>query len=155
MKIVRDLVEYYIDECSYMKAPNFKQSNVDFIVPIPCKKINIEKFLKVWAKPSIIYKKIVNTLNGISLERQNLTGNGVLIEGDLDVKIEYVACTEKQTTHTTDFITPFSVYIVLPELFNSNCLVTTSILIEDIDTSLLNERTIYCNVTLIAIADIC
>ncbi|MGL4450260.1 MAG: DUF3794 domain-containing protein [Sarcina sp.] len=155
MKIIRDLIEYYIDECSYIKAPNFKQSNVDFIMPIPCKKKDIERILRVWAIPSIIYEKVENTPSGISLEGQKLTGKGMLIEGDLNIKIEYIACVDSQSTHTTDFTVPFCIYIVLPKNFNSNALVTSSILIEDININLLNERSIYCNVTLMGITDVC
>ncbi|MGL5575165.1 MAG: DUF3794 domain-containing protein, partial [Sarcina sp.] len=119
------------------------------------KKKDIERVLRVWAIPSIIYEKVENTPSGISLEGQKLTGKGMLIEGDLNIKIEYVACVDSQSTHTTDFTVPFCIYIVLPENFNSNALVTSSILIEDININLLNERSIYCNVTLMGITDVC
>lgn len=154
-KVLRDLVEYYIDECSYVKAPNFKQINVDSMFLIPSEKPDVYKALKVWSEPCICYKKLIKTPNGISLEGQKLTGSGILIEGNLNIKMEYISSKENSSTHTIQNYFPFSAYIVLPELFNFNSLVTTSVLIEDVDITLLNERTVYCNVTLIAIADIC
>ena len=154
-KIVRDLIEYYFDEGSYIKAPNFKQLNVDFMFLIPYDKPDIKNVLKVWSEPCIYYKKVIKTPEGISLEGQNLTGSGVLIEGNLNVKIEYLSSKENISTHTIDNYFPFSAYIVLPELFNFNSIVTTSILIEDVDITLLSEKQIYCNITLMAIADIC
>ena len=154
-KIVRDLIEYYVDECSYMKAPNFKQINIDSMFLVPAKKPDIGKILKVWSEPSIHYKKIIKTPSGVSLEGQKLTGSGVLVEGNLNLRVEYVSSRENGSTHMIQSYFPFSAYIVLPDLFNFNSLVNTSVLIEDVDIKLINERTVYCNITLMTIADIC
>lgn len=154
-KIVRNLIEYYFDKESYIKAPNFKQLNADCVFIIPYDKPDIQNILKVWSEPCIYYKKLIKTPVGISLEGQNLTGSGVLIEGNLNIKIEYISSNENISTHIIDNYFPFSAYIVLPKLFNFNSIVTTSILIEDVDITLLSERQIYSNITLMAIADIC
>ncbi|WP_297522719.1 SPOCS domain-containing protein [uncultured Clostridium sp.] len=154
-KIVRDLIEYYIDECSYVVAPNFKQMNVDFMFPIPCQKPDVENISKVWINPCIYYKKNVKGPLGKSLEGQILTGNGILIEGSLKTKVEYASLNESKSTHTAHIEIPFCTYIVLPEYFNQNSLVSASVLVEDINSTLISPRCIYNNVTLMVIADVC
>ena len=154
-KITRNLIEYNIDNCSQIDASNFKQTNMDFIFEIPYQKPDAKSISKVWIEAVILNKQIAKTPIGTSLEGQIITGYGVLIEGELKVNIEYVANGDFQSSHTAHNDIPFSGYVVLPKRFNINSFLTETIFIEDINTSLISEKCIYNNVTLMFVVDIC
>lgn len=153
---MRELVEYHgINKCEYGKLPYFKQINKDFTFCIPVQKPNIEQMVKVWVKPNIVEQKIVITPVGTSLEGQRITGYKVMVMGDIVYKVEYVALEECQSLHTAHITIPFCGYIVLPEEFNPNSIVVTSVGVEDIHSELVDTRCIYNNITMMLIADLC
>lgn len=155
-KILRDLIEYNnISQACLENIENFKQTNLDCVFCIPVKKPNIEQITKVWVDPCIKCEKLVKTPIGTSLEGQRVTGYKYLIEGSMYLKIEYVALETEQSLHTADTEVPFCAYVVLPEDFNKNALITPSILIEDINSTQMDSRCIYNNITFMAIVDIC
>lgn len=153
---MRELIRYHgLSDCSCEGLVHFKQMNTDFTFCIPMQKTDIEQITRVWVKPYIIQQKLVRTPKGISLEGQIATGYKLMIVGDISYKVEYVAldvCQGLRTAHTT---IPFCGYVVLPEKFNSNSVVTASIEVEDIYSEQIDIRCIYNNVTMMLIADIC
>lgn len=152
----RGLIEYNgINACSYENLPHFKQMNTDFTFCIPVQKPNIEQISKVWAKACILNQKIVKTPKGTSLEGQHVTGYKLMIQGDIEYKVEYVADVATQSLHTAHTTIPFCGYIVLPKKFNTSSFVSASALIEDIYSEQIDTRCIYNNITLMLIADIC
>lgn len=153
---MRELIEYYgINKCDYGKLPYFKQINRDFTFCVPMQKPDIEQIVKVWVKPCILQQKVVVTPVGTSLEGQRITGHKVMIMGDITYKVEYVALDECQSLHTAHANIPFCGYIVLPEEFNTNSIVITSVAVEDIYSGLVDTRCIYNNITMMLIADLC
>lgn len=154
-KIIRDLVEYYgISDC-LSSIETFNQINIDYIFNIPIQKPDLEQILKVWVDPCIVSKKIVKTPKGISLEGQKVTGKKLLVCGDMSIKIEYVACNATQGVHSAHTKFPFCAYVVLPESFNENAIVNVSVAVEDVDSHQMDLRSIYNNITMMVIADIC
>ncbi|MEG0578328.1 MAG: DUF3794 domain-containing protein, partial [Niameybacter sp.] len=131
------------------------QINTDFTFCVPTQKPDIEQITKVWAKPCIVQKKIVKTPKGVSLEGQNITGYKLMVVGDIQYKVEYVANEATQSLHTAHTTIPFCGYIVLPEKFNVNSILTTSIILEDIYSEQVDIRCIYNNVTMMLVTDLC
>lgn len=155
-KVQRNLIEYNgISKCSYNNLPNFKQVNLDYIFCIPESKPNIEQIVKVWADGCVINTEVVKTPIGNSLEGQIVTGYKLLVCGDINLKVEYVACEASQSMHTAHTTFPFCGYIVLPQGVNPNSIIKASIAIEDILTEQMDLRCIYNNITMLLIADIC
>ena len=154
-KVTRDLIDYHgIDKCTF-SSNFFKQLNLDFIFCVPDQKPDIEQIVKVWVKPCIVHQEIIKTPKGTSLEGQNITGKKLMINGDIELKVEYVACTATQNVHTAHTKFPFCSYVVLPNDFNPNTLVSASVLIEDVLSEQMDLRCIYNNITLMMVADIC
>lgn len=154
--IQRDLISYNgISTCFYNDLENFRQVNIDHIFCIPDQKPNIEQIVKVWADACVISREVVSTPIGTSLEGQNLTGHKLLVCGDIDLKIEYVACESSQSVHTASTKFPFCGYIVLPKGTNPNAMIKASVVIEDIFSEQIDCRCIYNNITMMIIADIC
>lgn len=153
---MRELIQYHgINQCDYGRVPYFKQLNRDFTFCVPTQKPDIEQIVKVWVTPNIIQQKIVVTPTGTSLEGECVTGYKVMLMGDIVYKVEYVADNECQSLHTAHINIPFCGYIVLPETFNPNTIVITSVAVEDIYSTLLDKRCIYNNITMMLIADLC
>lgn len=156
MGMIRNLIEYNgISTCKYTHLPHFNQVIKDFTFCMPIQKPDIEQIVKVWVTPCIVQQKIVKTPKGTSLEGQNVTGYKVMVIGDLQVKVEYVALEVTQSIHSAHTVMPFCGYIVLPEKFNPHALVTTNVIVEDIHSEQLDTRCIYNNITMMLVADIC
>lgn len=152
----RNLIEYNgLNSCNHEDLSFFNQVIQDFTFCIPVQKPDIEQIVKVWAKVCILQHKIVKTPKGTSLEGQHLTGFKLMIEGDIQFKIQYVADEETQSLHTAHTTIPFCGSITLPKKFNPNSIITVSALLEDIHTEQLDKRCVYNNITLLLIADLC
>lgn len=153
---VRNLIEYHgIATCNLDHINYFNQINSDFTFCVPMQKPDVEQIVKVWVTPCIVEKKIVRTPKGESLEGQKVTGYKCMISGDIVYKVEYVALECTQPLHTAHTRIPFCGYIVLPETFNPNSIVTINVAVEDIYSELVDTRCIYNNVTMMLIADLC
>lgn len=155
-KVFRDLIEYNnINNHCVERVENFRQSNIDYTFCIPIQKPDIEQIVKVWVEPCIKCGKVIVTPVGRSLEGQTVTGHKYLIEGSINLKVEYVALEESQSLHTAHTEIPFCSYVVLPKDFNKNALITPNIVIEDINSTQMDCRCIYNNITFMAIVDLC
>ncbi|MGL4742682.1 MAG: hypothetical protein ACRC41_18165 [Sarcina sp.] len=155
-KILRNLIEYNnINEYCLNNVEIFKQTNLDCIFCIPVQKPDIEQITKVWVEPCIKCEKLIKTPVGVSLEGQRTTGYKYLIEGNMCIKVEYVAFEAEESLHRVYTNVPFCVYVVMPENLNKNALVTPSIVIEDINSIQMDARCIYNNITFMAIVDLC
>lgn len=153
--IVRDLVEYSgISNCIKGTLKNFRQINFESTFCVPNQKPDIEQIVKVYAETSICKYEIVKTPIGTSLEGQELTGYKLLICGDINYKIQYVADESSQSVHTFHKCIPFCGYVVLPKNFNKESYVNPSALIEDIVVDQMDERCVYSNINMLLIADV-
>lgn len=151
-----DLIEYHgVNNYPYRDIKNFKQVNNDYILCIPDINPNIKQIVKVWVESFVIDKEIVKTPKGLSLEGQNLTGYKLLVCGDINIRIEYVDCDKIQGVHIANSKFPICEDIVLSKDFNSNSLLSTSVIIEDIFSEQVDLRCIYNNITMLIVADVC
>lgn len=154
-KVTRNLIEYN-GISDYPKFVEFfNQINVDSVMTIPIQKPDIEQVLKVWVDYKIVGKKIIVTPKGMSLEGQNLTGKTLFICGDINIKVEYVSCSLDQGVYSSEAKVPFGSCIVLPDGFNESSLVNASVVIEDILCEHLDCRSVYTNVTMMVVANVC
>lgn len=137
-----------------LSSPNFKQISVDETLTVPDVKPDIEDIVNVIVDVSIISTKVIRTIKSTSYENQILTGYKLIVSGVLEQKIEYIADEPKQTVHATEFVVPFSTFIVLPENFKMGSNVEVKCEIEDVYSQKLDKRTIFKNVTLRLIAEV-
>lgn len=151
----RGLIEYRgIDTCIKGNLKNFKQVNYESTFCVPCQKPDIEQIVRVDAKTSILKYEIIKTPVGISLEGQEVTGFKLLVCGDINYKIQYVANEPTQSVHTFHKTVPFCGYIVLPKNFNTGSYINPSALIEDVSVQQIDDRCVYSNITMLLIADV-
>lgn len=148
--IVRNLIEYSgIAEYMPENPCSFKQFSLQEKVTLPCSKPDIEQIIKVMGNICITDTRVIKTPRATSLEGQVLSGWKLIVEGELNQKIEYVADLCDQPVHAAHFNIPFSTFIVLPECFDiSNC-INVSGYIEDIFVKQVNKRIIFKNVTIL------
>lgn len=158
-KFIRNLIEYTgVEDCAGSKCGfyydnNFKQTNVDVEFCVPCQKPDMEQIVRVNLDKKIIKYKIVNTPIGTSLEGQNITGSKLLVMGELNIKVVYVADEPEQSMHAFHVDIPFCEYIVLPEGFSSKSIVKPEICIEDIYVKQRDARCAFGNITLMIVGD--
>lgn len=154
--IVKDLIEYsgLTDPLPVLPATaNFKQFSVQETLKIPSVKPDVEQIIKVMVEVIIISTRVIKTPISISAEGQKLTGFKLIVEGELNQKVEYVADEPSQSVHAAHFRVPFSTFIVLPANFVIGTPLTVTGYIEDIYAQLLDKRTIFKNVTVLVVAE--
>lgn len=154
--VVRDLIEYSgIVQCFDMDIESFKQINVEAEVCVPIQKPDIEQLSKVTAETVIKSSRVIRTPKGVSLEGFKLTGYKLIVEGEINYKVQYVADEITQSVHLAHFSVPFVNHVVLPENFMPTSIITASAFIEDIFAQELNERCIFLNATILLVAETC
>lgn len=133
----------------------FKQLHKEEVVKIPPQKPDVEQLLNTLVDIEITNTKVINTITGVSLEGQTLTGYKLIVEGILNQKIEYVADEPEQSVHAAHYRVPFSTFIVLPSNFDPvNSDIEVEGFVEDIFTKLIDKRTVFKNITFIVTATI-
>lgn len=147
-KVIRKLIEYNGIENEFDKLRIFNQDNYEFIFYINDDQPECESVEKIWITYSIEYTEKFKTHKGVSLEGVKLTGNLLLILGDFNVKIQYIGPVINNNVYTVERKIPFSGYINLPEDTRGDECFIPSIVIEDINSVLINKRSIYNNITL-------
>jgi uncharacterized repeat protein (TIGR01451 family) len=126
---------------------SFKQISREENVCIPCQKPDAEQILNTMVDIVITDTKVIETIKGISIEGQKLTGFKLIVEGKLNQKVEYVAALPEQPVHAAHFIVPFSSFIILPENFEMGTPIEVEAEVEDVFAELLDSRTIFKNIT--------
>ena len=136
----------------------FTEIAVPEIVTIPDEKPDIEMILSCMVEAEVISTRLITTPCMKSYEGQLLSGRKLIIELKLKQKITYVADEPDQSEHSADFENVVtSVFIVLPQridntsietLFKKNKIIVTPY-IEDIYCEMMDERTIFKNITLL------
>lgn len=153
---MRNLIEYHgISGCCYAEVEYFKQMNTDFTMVIPTQKPDIEQIVRVWVKPQIIKQEVIETPRGVSHEGQILTGHKLMVLGMTEYKVEYVALDLTQTVHTAHIQVPFCGYVVLPEHACLEGSIRASVVAEDMYSKQIDRRSIYNNMTMLIIVDLC
>lgn len=153
--IDRGLIEYRgLDTCIKGNLKNFKQVNYENTFSIPCQKPDMEQIVRVDSKASIFKYEVIKTPIGVSLEGQEVTGHKLLVCGDINYKLQYVANEPTQSVHTFHQTVPFCGYIVLPKKFNAGAYINPSTLIEDISVQQIDSRCVYSNITMLLVANI-
>lgn len=148
--IVKNLIEYSgLADTMPSNPLYFKQLSVQENLTVPDAKPNIEQIVKVMAQVVITSTRVITTPVARSLEGQILTGWKLIVEGELQQKVEYVGDLPTQPVHAAEFDIPFSSFIVLPAGFIQGTPVTVTGYIEDIYAEQTGARTIFKNVTIL------
>ncbi|MCT4508393.1 MAG: DUF3794 domain-containing protein [Tepidibacter sp.] len=127
----------------------FKQFCIEQNLVLSENKPEIHQIISVILDISITNKKLIDTPIKTSIEGQNLTGKGLIVEGKIKQKIEYASDTPTKIVHGTYFNTPFSTFIILSNDYKiDNSLIVTGY-IEDNYLSLLDKKTIFENITVL------
>lgn len=132
----------------------FKQLSKDEVVTIPIQKPDIEQIINVLVEIQIIDTRVIETIKGISIGGQKLTGYKLIIEGKINQKVEYVADEPQQSVHAAHFKVPFSSFIILPEDFQIGTNIEVEPFIEDVYYKLIDKRTLFKNTTFRLLAKI-
>ena len=144
MTVVRNLVEYYgITDYLPDENVNFTQINIEDEVSPTINNIFLKEVCKVYCRANINKVKILNTLQGQSLEGVNLTGKKALVAGEASYKIEFIANNEINSIHTINHSVPFATSVVIPNYIMEEHLINPEVFIEDVNVSQLDNNLIY------------
>ena len=155
-QVVKEKIEYngissYIP--NNIKA--FTQVNINEILYIDKSAPDFSDLVKVDIKSNISNSRIVKTPTGKSLDGQYLTGWKLLLNGFLDVRLDYCSNSTNTALCTTKNKIIFDCGVTLSEKSTYKSKVINNIFIEDINAEILDERSALINVNLILIAENC
>ncbi|WP_432401978.1 SPOCS domain-containing protein [Wukongibacter sp. M2B1] len=144
---VEALIEYLGISNNLPKAPSsFKQVNLQEIITLSKNAPDINEILKITVDTDIIETRAIKTPRGTSFDGKILTGWGLIIENQLEVKIEYSTNDlVKQSIHIVYSTIPYSSFIVLPIHFKPSHSIKASGYIENLYTKGLNKRQVFLN----------
>ena len=136
----------------------FKIGNIYGGICVPTYKPNIEEILRTEVKAEILKKKIVTigderTL-GISLEGQIRRKHKLIIIGDIQYNIKYIATNTEQGIYNIQVTIPFSEYIALPNIITLQTYIQPNVIIEDVYIEKIGERHCYISVVIMYIAEV-
>lgn len=144
-KIICDFINFgTLDESKY-----FTQFNICKNLMLRCKDIKERNIETTIAKLEINCAKIVNTIQGVSIEGQNLTGKKLIIIGEINTKV-IVRCpkNEKKLCSSEKKI-PFSNFIIVPNDICEEEPINLRYIIEDITTMIIAEGKSFVSITLL------
>jgi len=150
-----DLIKYEgVNNNTDKNIEEFRQFTTSLTVCIPYDRESINVITKVWVEAELKQSHIIKTPIGLSFEGQTLTGNKVLILGDLNVKLEYTSQNDSTSINTLNMGIPISSYVVVEEDFDDYLTAYPSFEVEDIYCKKLNDREFYLSISMLSIADI-
>lgn len=152
--------------------PYWLQMSIHETLNIPTQKPDMEQINSVNISVNILRQEVIQvpesaTVNGelqSNLEGKISTGRKLIVEGELCQKVVYTANDEEQSVHSAHFYVPFSAYIVVPKELNLssdpnatpvdslNIQYQVNVCIEDVIVSMLDERTMLKQVTMLLYA---
>ncbi|MGL4875838.1 MAG: SPOCS domain-containing protein [Clostridium sp.] len=131
------------------------QISVPQVLSLPLQKPDIEVINKIYNSIEITSTSIINTPVSCvpNIEGVKLTGKKLLVEGNVCQTMIYTAGIACNSVHPVNFKIPFCTYIILdPDVdieLDSYCVVPC---IEDVYSEILNERTLFMNITMFLLA---
>ncbi|MBW6409266.1 SPOCS domain-containing protein [Clostridium weizhouense] len=151
INIYENLIEYSgISEYIPKDLTCYKEFNLESIIDLPLNRPTLKEIIKVSMKPIINSTRIIDTPQGKSLEGQELTGKKYIIEGEVKLRIDYLAENEKNKIYCIYHKQNFSSGMILhKDMVNSHILIP-SIFIEEINAELLSNEQIIVLVTLLS-----
>lgn len=151
LKYFKQFNVYETINCNKEICKNINYKNYSYKTACPSERFyRMHKIEYTCPKLNVISTKIVNTIEGTSLEGQNLTGKKLIIIGD--VKLSLIIMYSDECNNCNKFIRevtiPFSTFIIIPK-----CLCTNEInlkyLIEDVSIARLCSDKILVSITLL------
>lgn len=97
----------------------------------------------------IVSKKIIETMKGISLEGQVLSGKKLILIGTLEVKIFIKTSDRCKQGYWIEREIPFSTFIIIPNDICDQDPICISHQIEDITTLVLTKGKIFTTITIL------
>lgn len=122
---------------------NFKQINIDSKLTIPKSNPDIEDILNVTIIPENVNTYRIETIPLVSIEGETLTNYKLIIDGRLNIAVEYIENTAEQSVHATEYSMPFNTFIILPQGIDPDYDANINFDVEDIFYTILNEKTIF------------
>lgn len=141
----------------------FTQFSIPETIVIPTQKPDIEHIISVTVDTEIESVRIIDTPCIRSFEGQRLSGKKLVVELKLIEKVLYVADEPTQSAHGAHFENTFkSVFVIVPKTINGEAIedlmhhgkLSVTPYIEDIHAEMLDQRTIFKNITMLLDADI-
>lgn len=145
-------------------GPNaWTQTTISEILPLPECYPEIEGIERIYINPVVnnvrfVKTPVPTTTGNPNEEGFTITGNKIIVNGNLCQTIVYTAADCEQTLHSINFKYPFCVSIILPPTTASDdpsekeyC---ANILIEDVYAKALNSRTICKCVTMFIVPEV-
>lgn len=153
--IKRDFIEYISDEDEIPEyIENFNYINIHKQLDVIGNGQGIEQISKVYTTAKILNNKLIKTPKGESLEGIKLTGNRLVVYGEVLQRIQYVAQNESQTMHIYNFSFAFMNFVDLPECYEPSKFYVADVYVEDVNVCKVSSHRIYSNLNLLIHVDL-
>lgn len=135
-------------------ATNFKHIFISDIIYKKLKNPKIVEVTGISVNVKNLKYHIIKTMNGKSNEGEILTGNKIIIQGLLNVLIEYTTDNDENSVYSLNENLTFSTFIVLPAAFKIGSAIQLDYKVEDTSVKKRNNESIYTNIGMLLLAKI-
>ncbi|MPQ42869.1 SPOCS domain-containing protein [Clostridium tarantellae] len=152
---IEKIIPNYIGSEDEKIPKYFAQFNLDRNMLLPCRYMDYNRIETSKADLKINSVKLVETIDGRSIEGQNLTGKKLVILGNINTKFYFnclkpneCSCGSRKICTLGDCI-PFSKFIVVPNSLNENSPINLQYLIENMSTMKIYKNKIFVSLTIL------
>lgn len=131
-----------------MEEMYFQQFNVYKNIALWGTRLREEQIAATRVIPCTTALKIVDTMEGTSLEGQHLTGKKLVIIGALDTKIFIQTSPCYQIGCWMEYVIPFSTFIIVPKDICRDMPIVIDYKIEDVTIKVMAEEALFISITL-------
>ncbi|MGL5353266.1 MAG: hypothetical protein ACRDA5_08055, partial [Clostridium sp.] len=137
--IYENLIEYCgVSEYIPKDILCYKEFNVDSIINLNKDNVKMQEVIKVNVFPNIKSTRVINTPRGVSLEGECLTGEKYIMEGEINIRLDYISEDNGNKIYCYNYKKNFASSMVLHKDMINRTVLIPSIFIEGINVQLIN-----------------
>lgn len=156
MNMIKNLVQYSGVEKKLpdlMCVKGFKEINLEHYLELPERSMDIRQIISVTAKAEASCTRMKETMSAASFEGQILTGRNLIVEGEIQLKLQYVEGKPSSQAQGISLRRPFCSYVVIDKDIPSGIPIAVKAYIQDIYAKIVDSRNIYFNVNMMLVAE--
>lgn len=126
-----------------------KEITLNTTVKLKSSTRNFSEIIKVSVFTEVIYYKVIKTPIGSSLEGQNLTGKKIIIDGLLNLRIDYLS-KDSNKVYCMNYKENFCSTLILNNKFTNKSIFIPTFFVENINAQLVNDNEVFVITSLLS-----
>lgn len=153
--VIKNMIQYFglAEELPDLNGVHgFKRLNLEDNFKLSLTSVPLKQIIKVMVQIETMGICVQKTQPESSTGGQILTGKKLLVEGKVEIGMQYVSNLPSNSVHIEHFRRPFCSFLILNKDFEIESPVITKGFAQDICVKCVNEREVYFNINMLITA---